>query len=334
MRTWSGLFDKLLDPDFIDRAAAQTVRGKRRRPEVAWFLFRKEAILAELLQRLRVGTYRPGSTELIRIRDPKPRLIARVPIVDRIVQTAIVMALEPVLTVSLRPEAFACRPGLGTHRAVLKLLELMRRFRFALHLDIRSYFPSIDRQIVRSLLRRRVRDERLLALVDLVLAGSTGLYTAPTQRAFAGLTDDWPPMSRGLAIGAYTSQVFAAHLYLEALDHWVKRELKVRGYLRYVDDIFLFANRRGELRRARAATALWLERERGLRLKHPQARVLSCCGSLDALGYRVTRHGLRVRRRVLQRLATRVRQQAYRGRVVPKGSFERSVAATVGLALF
>ena len=85
MHTARGLFPRLCDAGHLDRAASDTVRGKRRRRDVAWFLFRREDELARLRSALATGTYRPGEIELVVIRDPKRRLIARIPIADRVV---------------------------------------------------------------------------------------------------------------------------------------------------------------------------------------------------------------------------------------------------------
>ena len=332
MRAVRGLSARLAEPELWDRVAAAATRGKRRRKDVAWFLFRREDVLARLRDEVASGSWRPTGFELLRVRDPKPRLIARAALEDRLVQAALVEVLWPSLERSLRPESMACRPGLGTHRAVLRLLELMRRQRWVVHLDVRAYFPSIDVDLVRALLARRVRDAPYLALVDRVLDAGRGLYDDREGRAFAGLDADWPPPGRGLPIGAVTSQVFATHVVLNALDHYVTRQLRVGGYVRYVDDLFVFGRRRTDLVAWREAIGEWLERERGLRLKHPRARILSCEGHLDGLGSRITREGIAPRRRVWRRLRGHVRRAA-EGRV-PRETAERVVASYVGQILF
>ena len=213
MRTLRRLFSRLCDPAHLERAAQATVRGKRRRRDVAHFLFRIEDELEHIRARLVGGTWRPAPFAIRQIYDPKPRCIARVPIEDRVVHTALVHLMEPIFLRRLHPESFACRQGYGAHRAVLRLLELMRRHRWVLHLDIRSYFPSIDPEILRRLLRLRIRDDRFLEIVDRILDAGTAVYRSRRVRAHAGLTDAWPPAGRGLPIGTYTSQLFGgAHL--------------------------------------------------------------------------------------------------------------------------
>ncbi len=334
MRTFRGLFELLTDADHLERAATLALRGKRRRSDCAWFLFRREDELARLRSELLSGQWRPTGFERVYLRDPKPRIIARAPIADRVVHAALVKAMEPALTRSLRPECFACRPGLGTHRAVLRLLEYLRRHRYCVHLDVRAYFPSIDRDVVRALLARRIRDARFLAVIDRVLDSGADVYDDPEARTWAGLTETWPPPGRGLPIGAYTSQVLAAWLYLDALDHHVKRTLKVPGYLRYVDDLFLFGRTRGELRRWRAEIGAWLWHERGLKLKHPEARVLSCAGHLDALGQRITRAGIGPLPRALRRLARAAAAEVERRGRGRRPAFSQVLPARIGGVMF
>lgn len=122
-----------------------------------------------------------------------------------------------------------------------------------------------------------------------------------------------------------------AQITLERLELHIKRVLKVPGYVRYVDDLFLFGQGRAELRGWREAIGEWLLTERGLRLKHPEARILSCAGHLDGLGYRITRDDHRALPRTLKRLGQKVRADlAGMGEV----DVARSIAATMGVVLF
>ena len=241
MRTARHLYGRLCDIEHLERAAVATVKGKRRRRDVAWFLFTQDRQLADLHDELVNDRFEPSALHLVGIRDPKPRLIARVPIRDRVLHTAIVQLIEPIFSPSFSPDDYACRRGYGAHRAVLRLWELLRRFRYVLHLDIKNYFPSISTDILRHLLSRRLHDERFLELLDRLFTSGRFLYDHPLTRQLAGLDSRWPPPGRGIPIGSYTSQLFAAHIYLNELDHFVKRELEAPGYLRYVDDMFLSA---------------------------------------------------------------------------------------------
>ncbi len=328
MRTRGHLFERLVDADFLDRAARLSVRGKRRRPDVAAFLFRRESMVRAVAAELAAARWRHGRFDLLLLHDPKPRVIARAGVEDRIVHTALALLVEEAVRGKLTNADFACRAGLGTHRALLRLLELARRFPFFVHLDVKCYFPSIDLEILRRLLDRHIRDRRFLAVLDRVLEAGRGIYDAPPVRRFARLDPDWPPRGRGLPIGAYTSQVLAAHVVPLGLDQHVLRVLRPGGYVRYVDDLFLFGASRARLRAARAGVEDYLGSELDLRLKHPRARVRSCRGRIDALGHRITRDGVEPHPRHARRLAQRAARWARDGAL--ERALGRDVSTPIG----
>lgn len=299
-------FDALVDPDELRFAARRCFRGKRRRIDVASAIFDECRVLERLRRALVEGTFRPRRPEVLLVRDPKPRVIARAPLEDRLVQGALARLLEPRFLRRTVAGDLACRPGGGTHRALLRLLGALRRHRFAVHLDVRQYFPSIDTEIVERQVRTRVRDGRLCDLVAAFLVVGRGLLDGARARRFVGAPEDWPPPQRGLAIGSSLSQLIAAHLHLVELDHHVVRRQRVPVYVRYVDDLFLFGDTRGGLRTARREVERYLREELDLQLKHPEARILSCRGHLDALGSRVRRGGIEPSPRAVRRWRGRI----------------------------
>lgn len=332
MRRARGLFERLVDADHLVEAARLTTRSKRSRRSVAGFIARRHATLARLRAELTSGVWRPAPFEVLRIRDPKPRIIGVAPVADRVVYTALVEAMAPVILPGTMPESFACRRGTGVHRAVYAIRRAMARHRFAVHLDVKAFFPSIDVSILRRLLARRIADARFEAVLDRVWEVGLDLYRRPEIRAFAGLGDGWPPPGRGLPIGTATSQFCATHVYLGGLDHFVKRELKVPSAARFVDDVLIFGDRRADLRRWRAEIGAWLQAERGLRLKHPEAPIVSCAGTLHALGHAIRRDTHHALPRARRRLVARCRG-VVTGQEVPR-DLRSSIAAGVGVQLF
>jgi len=144
-------------------------------------------------------------------------------------------------------DSYANRPGKGTHRAVDRLQQFARRYRYVLRLDIVQHFPSIDHAILYDILARTIHDDDVRWLVRTILASGAGvLAKAYTMRWFPG--DDLLAAlrPRGLPIGNLTSQ-FWSNCYLDGLDHFVKRELRCPAYLRYVDDMALFSDSKREL---------------------------------------------------------------------------------------
>lgn len=305
VRTLRQVFPRFTSRAHLDAAADFTLRGKRRRPDVAWFIFRRETVLRRLHDDLSAGRWRPAPLRTRLIHDPKPRIIVCPTIEDRIVHAAWVRLGEGIFLRSAIDTCFACRPGGGTHRAILAVQRMLRRHHYALHLDIRAYFPSVHLPTLRGLLARRIRDPRFLAVMHAILDGGAAIYRDRRLLRLSGLPRPHPA-DRGLPIGCLTSQLCAGFVYLNGLDHFVKRTLKVPGYIRYMDDLLLFGDRRADLRRWRAEVADWLQSERGLRLKHPDARILAARGHVDALGYRIRRDGLTVLPKTIRRLRGRL----------------------------
>lgn len=327
----STLFDRLCAPAALELAARRTFAGKSMRPDVADFLLRRDANLGRLAERLVAGDWSPEPLRLVCIRDPKPRVIACPAPIDRVLQRALADLMFEHMGHRLMPEDFACHPGRGQHRAVLAVQRGIQLLPYAVHLDIRAYFPSIRLDVLTGLVARYFPDDRVNHVVGRYLEQGPPVYMVEAVRAHARLPSPQDTLPRGLPIGTALSQFLAAHVNLLAFDHFVKRELKVPVVVRYVDDVFLFARSRAALRRFRVLTAEWLASERGLIWKRPEAPVLSCANHVDALGYRVTRGDRRPHPRALRRLGRRV-AAAFCGR--EPVDLARSVASTVGWVTF
>lgn len=310
MRSFGISLEAIAAPDRLLAAWRGYRSGKRRRPAVAWFELRAEESLVRLSKAILADTYRHGPYRLLKIYDPKPRMIAVASVADRVVHRAIHDALGPLFNRSWIADTYACLPGRGSHRAVLRFLELQRRHRFLLHLDIQRYFPSVDHQTLLTLVEPRLRDHRVRRLLRLILDSGAKLYRQPEMLAFYGTgdpaADDRP---RGLPIGNLTSQWWG-NLFLDGADHFVKRRLKVRGYLRYMDDLVLFADDARDLRSWRGALRDWLADQRLLTLNLRKGHVRPTKLTHTYLGYRVSRAGIDVGPKAVRRFRRRLRSLA------------------------
>jgi len=152
----------------------------------------------------------------------------------------------------------------------------------------------------------------------------------PGVAEFLGLDPGFPPPGCGLPIGNLTSQWWG-NQYLSGPDHFIKRDLRIPHYQRYMDDLTLVADSRSQLVEAREAVAEWLWAERRLRLKVPDRAPRSAQGHFDYLGYRVSRAGIRPRRELLRRMQARVSELVLRG---PTEKVERSAASYRGVVGF
>ncbi len=330
MKTFGGLFDRLVSPANLWRAWREFRRGKRGRPSVRAFELGAEREALRLHRELSAGGYRCGEYRLMALREPKRRLIAAACVRDRVVHHAVHRVLAPLLDPGLTDTTYACLPGRGSHRAVLAFVAALRRYRYVLNLDVRHYFLSIDRRILIDLMVRRLREARLVELLRTIADSGAGLYRHRGVPEFLGLEPDFPPEGCGLPIGNLTSQWWG-NLYLSGFDHYLKRELRLPHCQRYMDDTALFSDSRAQLVEARLAAREWLASERRLRLKRPEASPRSTRGRFTYLGYRVSRAGIRPADAMLARMRQRMTALMREG---DDETIERSVASYRGVVRF
>jgi hypothetical protein len=229
------------------------------------------------------GHYRPGSYESFFIHEPKRRLISAAPFRDRVVHHALCNVVEPMFDRGFIHDTYANRRGKGTHRAVTRAQAFARRHRYVLLCDVQQFFPSLDHAVLRGALFRRIADERVRGIVDVILASGQDIHSETTDALlFPG--DDLLAVlrPRGLPIGNLTSQ-FWANVYMDAFDHFVKRELRCPAYIRYVDDLLLFADKKDRLWEWHHLIIRRLERMR-LRL-HPAAHPRPVGEGIPFLGF-------------------------------------------------
>ncbi len=284
MRRSRELWSEVYSFAALCRAARKAERRKRSRRSTGRFAFFRELELLRLYEELRDRRYRPGGYRTFFVHEPKRRLISAAPFRDRVVHHALTSVLEPIFERAFVFDSYACRVGKGTHAAVRRCQEFAQKFPFVLKADIRKFFPSIDHQILKRLIRRKIKDPDVLWLCDLIIDHSNP--QEPVLDWFPG--DDLLSPSerrRGVPLGNQTSQFFA-NVYLDPLDHFVTEQLRPGGYIRYVDDFLVFARSKAELSDCRRRIAEFLA---ALRLKpHQKKNVIFPvrCG-IPFLGYRV-----------------------------------------------
>lgn len=203
--------------------------------------------LVKLQTELQSKTYQPGQYTHFFIHEPKRRKISAAPFRDRVVHHALCNLIEPIFDARFIPDSYANRAGKGTHRAIDRLQQFSRQYRYVLRADIVKHFPSLDHAILRTELANVIRGEDTLWLIDRILKSGEGVLRDEYEMVwFPGddlLAIDRP---RGLPIGNLTSQ-FWSNCYLNPFDWFVVRELRCPAYLRYVDDFALFSDSKSQL---------------------------------------------------------------------------------------
>ncbi|MEM7786373.1 MAG: reverse transcriptase domain-containing protein [Bacteroidota bacterium] len=306
-------------------AYRRAAKGKRGRPAVAAFAHRVEANLLRLQAELLTQTYQPGAYTSFYIHEPKRRLISAAPFRDRVVHHALCQQIEPAFERAFIHDSYANRVGKGTHRALDRAQQFARRYRYVLACDIQQFFPSIDHALLRDALWRKVDNSAHRWLINQILASGAGvLAKAYTMQYFRG--DDLFAVERprGLPIGNLTSQ-FWANVYLNRFDHFVKRTLRCKGYIRYVDDFLLFGDHKTQLRAWHTAL---VKRLHTLRLTcHRPAVIRPAEEGLPFLGFLITPERRRLKKRKglhYQRKLSRL-AHACRAGEVPRDQLRASV---------
>lgn len=258
MKRYGNLFSAMLEWQNLLSATKNAAHGKRKyQPQIAQFLFRQEIELLGLKQELTTHTYLPGEYHQFTIFDPKKRLINVAPFRDRVVHHALCDLIGPILDQTLIPTSFACRLGKGMHRALQLAQIWAKKYPYFLKLDISKYFDSISHQRLQQALERKIKDADILWLIAVILEKVPPNY----QQGY------------GLPIGNLTSQHFANY-YLGSLDHYIKQELKIPAYMRYMDDLLLCAPDKLFLNNALQEIHWFAQDRLELRLK-PSATILA-----------------------------------------------------------
>ena len=268
MKRYGNLWADVVDFQNLLSATRKAQRGKRFRDNVLHFNYRLESELIQLQQQLQAKTYQPGQYKTFKVREPKARLISAAPYRDRVVHHALCNVIMPIFEQTFIHDSYANRVGFGSHRALRRFTQFSRSSRYVFQCDIRKYFPSIDHEILKQILRRKIKCPDTLWLIDTIIDSSN--EQEPVTNYFPG-DDLLTALQRrkGLPIGNLTSQFFA-NVYLSGFDHFVKEQLNVNQYLRYVDDFALFSDDRSFLADARPAIEAFLAT---LRLKiHPNQK--------------------------------------------------------------
>ena len=202
-------------------------RGKRKKPDVAVFELNLEDNIFELHRKLAEGSWRNDPYVVFKINDPKPRIIHKASVHDRVLFQAIYRKLYQVFDSGFIHDSYSSRLEKGTHVGVKRFVVFAkkvsanhRKGSFVLKCDIRKFFDSIDHRILFSLVTRKVSDERLLLLIRQII------------RSFERSA------GKGLPLGNVTSQLFA-NIYLNELDQFAKHKLKAKYYIRYCDDFVI-----------------------------------------------------------------------------------------------
>lgn len=242
------LFDAIFDWENLRLAVAKSLRGKRNRNDARDFVADLDRNLVTLQRLLASEDFQFQAFKSFTIFDPKERLISAPTFRDRVVHHAVFNVCEPIFERQLIHTTYACRKGKGREACIAKSVFFSQRHQWYLKLDIRKYFDSISHSRLKLQFERIIKDQKLLAFFQRILETHAVCHDS------------------GLPIGTLASQHFA-NFYLSSLDHFVKEELSVSGFVRYMDDMVLWANSKDELKSHLFEMKSFLQTRLGLEIK-------------------------------------------------------------------
>lgn len=223
MKRKGNLYDKICTLENLQLADDIARKGKLHSHGVIKHDKHREENLLKLREQLLNGTYKTSKYDIFTIYEPKEREIYRLPYFpDRIVHHAIMNVLEPIWVSIFTADTYSCIKNRGIHAAAKKVRQALKEdaesTTYCLKIDIRKFYPSIKHDVLKDIVRRKIKDRRLLKLLDEIIDSADGV-----------------------PIDNYLSQYFA-NLYLAYFDHWIKEEKKVKHYFRYADDIVVLSS--------------------------------------------------------------------------------------------
>lgn len=309
MKRYNNLFDKIVSLDNLYEADKKARRQKSHRPEVMLFDKNKDKLLLDLQRKLINGEYETSEYYVFKIYEPNEREIFKLPYYpDRIVHHAIMNIMEPIWVSAFIKGTYSCIRKRGMHKALRDVKFALKdeiNTQYCLKLDIRKFYPSIDHDILKTIIRKKIKDKRLLSLLDEIIESA-----------------------QGVPIGNYLSQFFA-NLYLTYLDHWIKEQKKVRYYFRYADDIVILGGDKQQLRDLFYDIQDYLNNKLKLNFKDNWQIFKVDSRGIDFVGYRVFHTHTLLRKRIKKRFCKKI-NKLNKKQNLDKDTYKQKICSYIG----
>ncbi len=230
--------------------------------------------ISELYSDLKNKTYKHGGYHAFNISDPKPREIHKATVRDRLLHHLIYQELYLFFDTKFIHDSYSCRVNKGTHKAVNRFRDFSRivsknstKTCYVLKCDIRKFFANIDHKILKKILAKHIQDKDVLWLLGQLIDSFS---------ARQGLA--------GLPLGNLTSQLLV-NIYMNEFDQYVKRELKVKYYIRYADDFVLFSKNKDEPLFSLSYMRGYLKEKLKLEMHPDKVYIKTLASGVDFLGW-------------------------------------------------
>lgn len=310
------IYELVASPENVCSAGYNTIRGKRKRHDVQR-LFRKGFLktLDDVWQGLKDGSFEPQPCKHKRIHDSGKWRTLTIPVLapDRIVDHCIMDVTEEYLYKLYITQTYACIKGRGIHKCLNDLSRYLQKdkrgTRYCLKIDIRHYYDSIDHEILKRIMARYFGDTRLLELQYKIIDSVEG--------------------DKGLGIGRLPSQHWA-NLYLTPFDHMVKEVLRVRYYLRYMDDMVFLHRSKAYLHKLLGEIRTYLHDELQLEIKDNWQIFPVDARSIDFVGYKSNHYNTLARKSILYRYWKKLRRVQHQHSIFETKELWQTLSAHTG----
>ncbi len=278
-KTMKNMFYENLTFEKMLKAHERSIKNKKNKRDVLKFNMDLETNLWNIINKLKNEKYSIGKYKTFTVYEPKKRVIKSLPYVDRVIQQWYIYEfIKPFFVKRFISNTCACIEKRGTHYAVDKAQKYMRIMKrknekyYILKCDIKNFFYSIDKDILFNILKKAITDKKILHLTEIFIFDSE---------------------DTGIPIGNYTSQYFA-NIYLDILDHFIKEKLKVKYYVRYMDDFILLVNSKNDAKRFKKIIEEFLNKNLNLELNnksnyYPNKSGINFCGYIIYETHRLLR---------------------------------------------
>lgn len=319
MKRIGNLYQKIISVENLREADEKARKGKIKTYGVKVHDKNREANIQSLHEALLTKTFKTSAYDIFTIYEPKERLIYRLPYYpDRIVHHAIMNILEPIWVRTFTHNTFSCVKGRGIEGCARYVDRIFEKYKgkpmYCLKIDIKKYYPSIDHDVMKRIVRRKIKDKDLLWLLDEIIDSA-----------------------EGHPIGNYLSQ-YLANLYLCYFMHRVNENLKLDA-AEYADDITFFASTKEELREAFKEIKRMVEEELNLKIKGnyqifpiSENRYDKSGRALDYVGYKFYRKQKLIRKSIKKNFCKTVSRLNRRQKQLDAKAYKQSVAPWLGWA--
>jgi len=291
MKTYNNLYPEIYNLSNLLLAWRKARKGKTKKSYV--IRFEKDLIknLLKLQKELIEQTYYPLPLKTFILRDPKTRKISKPDFRDRIIHHALFRVIELIFDKTFIYDSCANRKGKGNLFALKRFYQFIKKisgngiiiknkfndknfvYGFCLKADIKHYFQEVNHEILIEIIRKKVKDEKVIWLIKQIL-GNILIGDEKLEKE-----------NKGMPLGNLTSQFFA-NVYLNELDYFVKHKLKSKYYIRYVDDFVILHSSKSQLKIWKQKIKEFLIKELKIELHPDKSRIISLSKGIDFVGFR------------------------------------------------